>query len=252
MLRILRIVGILFFALMIGVSANNIRLMQESGELFEKYNSARRANITIFGASIIVVGILGAFELSRAKRAAESRGLRYGQPQRDDAVEDEPPVTTDIYSTPETKDAWGRKRGGRGLRAGYKEGVDLGVVWMSLLRVFCFALPVFYVVLLVTRILQGYTPDMEFWLPAGAFGFMALLSFLAATGLCMIKTWGYTLGYIVAIINLIVFPYGTALGLIVLVILVGTAPLFSVSDRDRRRAMRKKAAKRQKAHSSAS
>ena len=244
MLRILRIAGILFFALMIGVSANTLWTMNESGELFEKYNSRRKSNITIFGTSILAVGILGAFELSKARSRTPYQG--FSRPQDD---QDNRPAaatrTTDIYAAPEHSDEWGSRK--VYSRPGYKHSIDLVVMWMALLRIFCFVLPTLYLVLLVAYMMQSDTIDPKYWVQVGVLGVMALVAFIAATGLCLQKTWGYTLGYVVAIINLLYFPYGTGLGLIVLVALVGAAPLFTVSDKDRRRAKRKKAAGKKKA-----
>ena len=74
MLRIIRVIGIVIFALLIGLSANALTEMYESGQLLEKYNSARKSNITLLGISVLALAILGYFELTRGRRLAARRG----------------------------------------------------------------------------------------------------------------------------------------------------------------------------------
>ena len=59
MLRVLRILGIVVFAVIVGISANNLWDMHQTGELTERYNSARKANVTMLVFSIMAVVGLG-------------------------------------------------------------------------------------------------------------------------------------------------------------------------------------------------
>ncbi len=79
MLRMLRILGIVVFASMIGFSANSLRKMHESGELLDKYNSQRKADITLLGVSFLAISALGYFEVSRVRRLGQWHGFRHSR-----------------------------------------------------------------------------------------------------------------------------------------------------------------------------
>ena len=240
MLRALRIIGILVFALLVGVSAYRIQQLYNSGTLFEQYNSERRAKITLLAVSVIGLGILGFFEFTREKRLQMRKGFApvgiSGEPV-DDGLD-----TANIYSAPETIDKWqGRRIRTPSLR--HRESREVGSFWIGLLRIISFSTPVAYILLLVAC-LTGRMPAVgNMPVLYGMGGFMLVLSLVSAAGIMKKKAWGRTVGYAIAIIHLLFFPVGTAAGLILLIGLVGAAPLFALSPSEQRQAA---LAKRQK------
>ena len=246
MLRTLRIIGIVVFALLVGTSANSLRELHETGTLFEQYNSARKTNVTLLAFSLFSVGVLGYFELSRVRRVANRQ--RYGRSSRD--AEEEEVVsgldTASIYAAPETLDGWQGRRT-RGSKSRHKEPMEMVTVWMGLLRICCFILPVLYAALLVLSLMNADPENAVAWLIPTLFASLTLLSLVAASGLLAKKGWGMTLGYLLAICNLLVFPFGTALGLFLLMGLVGSTSLFATTSREHRRKSSHKTAKKMQA-----
>ena len=238
MLRLLRITGILFFAVLIGFMANRLQDMYEAGTLFEHYNSQRKADITLLIVSTLGVGVLGFFEFVRTRRRLERRG--YGSEKEEQEAVSEGLDSANIYSAPETVDQWKGRRT-RASKSRHRQQIDPSAFWMGLLRVYCVILPVAYLCMLVVYLLS--------WLPRGS-GSLALsillpvlllFSLLTSFGLLNKKPWGMNCGYAIAIFHLLVFPLGTAAGLILLLGLVGATSEFAIPSRERRRQALRKA-----------
>ncbi len=240
MLRALRVIGILVFALLVGFSAYRIQQLYASGRLFEQYNSERRANITLLAVSVIGLGVLGFFELTREKRLRTRKG--FSPADISDEPVDDGLDTANIYSAPETLDKWqGRRIRTSTLR--HHESREIGKFWIGLLRTITFSTPVVYILLLVACLTGRVPVAGNMPVLCGMGGFMLALSLVSAVGIMRKKAWGRTVGYAIAIIHLLFFPVGTAAGLILLMGLVGAASLFSLSPREQRQAA---LAKRQK------
>ncbi|WP_136065037.1 hypothetical protein [Pontiella sulfatireligans] len=221
--------------------------MNESGELFERYNSARKANLTVLSVSVLVLGALGYFELTRSRRLALRRGYGDVRHRRDEPKDlSDGLESTSIYCAPETVDVWKGRRL-RTPRSHSKDQVDIAEIWMVFLRVGCVVFPSVYLGLLAFQLIYGFSGTTEFTLLVSAFSVLALVSVVAAFGLLKKKPWGLASGYLLAILNLVVFPYGTAGGLFLLVGLVGATPTFVIPARERQRVARHKAAKKARA-----
>lgn len=238
MLRALRIIGILVFAVLVGLSAHRIQSLYTAGELFEPYNSERKANITLLAFSMAGLGILGFFELTRAKRLDTRKGfapVKIAKEAGGDGMD-----VANIYSAPATPD----KCGGRRVRtasARYREPRQTETFWLGLLRILSFSTPLVYASLLVVCWLGRWVPAaVPLTLLYSIFGFMLIFSLISAIGIMQKKPWGIKTGYALAIIHLLFFPVGTAAGLILLIGLVGAAPLIILSPREKRRVARSK------------
>ena len=244
MLRVLRITGIVIFAVLVGVSSNTLWKLYESGDLFDQYNSARKTNITLLGFSVVSVAALGYFELLLLRKG-DGRNS-YGRARRTDEVEEEEVVdgldSTNIYSAPKTIDDWqGRKtRSSMSSRHG-KQSPEVAGIWMVLLRVLSVGLPVAYATLLVRELLNGAPKDSEQWLFVVGYSVIVSIALVAAIGLLSRKPWGLPVGYLLSVCNLLVFPIGTVVGLFLIVGLVGATPLFVVSKRERHHLAARKA-----------
>lgn len=255
MLRLLRISGILFFAVLIGFSANRLQELYEVGTLFEQYNSQRKADVTLLIISICGLATLGFFEFARSRRRVEQRGFGFASMKK----EPEPAVdgqnSASIYAAPESIDEW-QERSERVSKTRRRLSFEISGLWMSLLRVCCGVLPVVYLYTLVDYLF--------FWLPTGAgslglsilFPVLFLGSALASIGVLRKKVWGLNFGYAMAIFHLLIFPIGTAAGLVMLVGLMGATSEFAIPERERRRkairrAKRRRKAKRRKLQSAA-
>lgn len=240
MLRGLSIIGIVIFAVLIGVSSNSLRKMYESGELLNQYNSARRSNITLLVFSSIGIGALGYLELQRIKllrnRARYGRS-HYKEGSDENLVKD----TSNIYSAPKTQDAWKGRRT-KSPNSHKSSSVDSTVFWKGLLNACCVGLPLLYSGLLTYHLIKSVEQTATSWMLPALFVLLLVLSILMAIGILGRKPWGLNLGYLLAICNLLVFPYGTAAGLFLLIALVGTSSVFIAPDRDKRKKPRRKAA----------
>ena len=238
MLRLLRITGILFFAVLIGITASRLQDLYEAGTLFERYNSQRKADITLLIVSTLGVGILGFFEFIRTRLRLERHG--YGSEKKDKEAVSEGLDTTNIYSAPETIEDW-RGRRTRASKSRHRQRMDPAAFWMGLLQVYCVILPVAYLCMLIVYLLS--------WLPRGT-GHLALSillpvlllsSLLTSFGLLKKKLWGMYFGYAIAIFHLLIFPVGTVAGVLFLVVLVGVTSEFAIPSRERRRQALRKA-----------
>lgn len=239
MLRVLRVCGIVVFALFVGISANALRSMHESGELFERYCSRRKPNITLLLFSGISLGVLGCYELTRFRRMEQRRG--YGgfhyQDDADNVVDDFD--TTSIYAAPKKVDEWQGRRP-RVSPPRRKPRAEAIGVWEQLLRVLCVAFPLVYMALLAFLFLAGSAGGSEFTLLISAFSFLTLFSTVVAVGVFCKQLWGLTCGYLLALFNLIIFPYGTVGGLFLLMGLVGASSAFADTALEKRRQLRRK------------
>lgn len=238
MLRLLRVTGILFFAVLIGFTANRLQGLFDDGTLFDRYNSARKANITLLVVSTFGLIVLGFFEFFRARRRLERRS--YAPVEKEEKPIDEGLDTASIYSSPETVDPWNGRRT-RTSRSRHHKKIEPAQMWLGVLRIYSVVLPVVY-----SYVLANY---LFFWLPSGGgniiltilFPALLLLSVATSYGFLKKKTVGLHCGYASAIFHLLLFPWGTAAGLILLVGLVGATSEFAVSSRERRRkSMQKK------------
>jgi hypothetical protein len=224
---------------LIGLSTNRLQNLYSSGELFEQYNSERKADITLLIVSLAALAAMGYFELSRTKR--HQKKYRYSAVKIDDEKEVLPPASkvTSIYSAPETLDKWAGRRS-RNSRESHRDGFEMTDLWMQVLRVYCSVLPIVYLYVLVTYLLT--------WLPMGIGNPMLtlllitvfVLSFLTSVGVFRKRMWGIHFGYAIAIFHLLIFPIGTAAGLLMLVALSGVSSEFSSIARTQRREMRRK------------
>ena len=221
MLRVLRTAGIVFFTVCFGLLVFRLRDLPDSGLLFEEYNRQRNSFTTYLLFSVFGAATLGYFELSHLIR-------RQKHPDCIDSsvADDESTSThlssTSIYSRPKTVDKWeGRKISGSNLHQ--YENHKSTKLWMGLLRIHSIVIPVVYAFLLMAC-LSGWKPFLT-----NIFGFMFVFSILTGIGLVQRKPWGLRCGYAIAIAHLLAFPFGSAAGLILVIGLVGSAPLFVVS-----------------------
>jgi len=227
MLRFMRITGIVVFAVLIGLSANSLKQMHESGELFEKYNSSRRANITLLSFSLIALGALGFFEIVGIQR--KQRRQRYGE-RRHQTFSDEDTEgldSTSIYASNRKSDDWERKRHTKYAKA-YDESPKLrDGLGMRFLRSLSVVLPILYAFILGFFLMN--VPEDTFlgiFLPS-LFAALLTISLIASVGINRKKTWGLTFGYILALFNLVIFPVGTAIGLLLILALVASGHEFA-------------------------
>ncbi len=237
MLRMLRVIGIIVFALIVGYSANSLYTMYESRRLFEPYNSQRKADITLFAVSITALLSLGSYEVRRLGNS--SRDRRYGERRYTDEMirESESGNVSNIYSTPETRDEWQGKRrsSSRSHKFKYRPARDLPAIWMGLLQIICIVLPLIYAGIFSVLYGQGLGNTLGMWLFSTLSSVFILIPIISAIGIFQKKTWGLSLGYLLAVLNLIVFPIGTAIGLLLLIALVGASSVFSAEPKPRSR-----------------
>ncbi|MDZ8120405.1 hypothetical protein [Pontiella agarivorans] len=236
MLRFLRITGVVVFSVLVGVTAYNIKKMQESGALYEKYNYERRSNITLLSSSMLALLTLGYFEINSMRRRREQYHLgdgRYRKGRDDEAAGRD---TSSIYTAPRQIDEWkGRSHKHAKMHKklpGKKEGVGAGLLF---LRVFSVVLPVVYAVLLAWTLMRWTEYERPAILLPAFFVVLLMVSMLAAIGIHWKKTWGLSLGYLLALGNLMIFPYGTAMGLLLILALVASGDAFAESAARKRR-----------------
>ncbi|MEA2069020.1 MAG: hypothetical protein U9P12_07460 [Verrucomicrobiota bacterium] len=245
MLRALRVIGIIVFAVLVGIAANTLWKMHETGELLEAYNSSRKTNVTLIVFSLVALGTLGYFELAYVNRLGARRGYgsdRQAKGEGKDVVDSLD--TTSIYAAPKTMDAWQGRRS-HSSKSRHRRQKEPTTVWMGLLRICCVLMPFVYVGLLGINLAKvaGHATKAA-WLLPSIFAGMTLVSIIASIGILTRKTWSMGIGYLLAMCNLMIFPVGTALGLFLLMGLVGASSEFASPDRERRRAARRKAARK--------
>ena len=242
MLRLIRILGILIFALLIGFSASRLRAQYKAGTLFEQYNSQRKADVTLLVFTAFGLATLGWFEVTHSRRKVRRYG--YTSSKLDDSPVVDGLDSTSIYSLPDTLDKWGGRRE-RDSKSHHRKSRGLARFWMSSLRIYSVVIAVVYAFLFAGSLFGWMPIDIAAPVLAGVFGSMFLFSLVTATGLILTRSWGTGCGYAMAIIQLLVFPIGTAAGLVLLVFLVGASPLFSAPARERQRAARRKSRQKQ-------
>ncbi|QBG46585.1 hypothetical protein EGM51_03925 [Verrucomicrobia bacterium S94] len=245
MLRFLRITGVIVFSILVGVSTYNIKEMRESGALYEPYNSARRSNITLLSSSMLVLCALVGFEINSIRRRREHYRLGDHRHREERPEKTERPTSSSIYAAPRQVDEWQMRQCKRSktrkTRLKKKESAGGGLIF---LRAISLALPSVYAVLLGWILIQR--PEDELFrmlLPALA-AMLLTVSVLAAIGIFRKKTWGLSLGYLLALCNLLIFPVGTAVGLFLLLALVASADAFAEAAAQRRRQARQRSSSR--------
>jgi hypothetical protein len=232
---VLRKSGVLFFAVLIGAAANHLQHMYVSGTLFERFNYGRKASLTILTVSLLGLITLVYFEFIRSKRRSKRQGfgsINVSEPPSMDGL-----GATCIYSTPDTLDQF-EDRPPRSSTSRNRDWLKISSLWISLLRILCMVFPVVYLYTLVDYFV--------FWLPSGAgnlsltilFPVLLLISVLSLSGILLRRVWGMNFGYALAIFHLLIFPIGTAVGLVMLVGLVGASTEFKSSARVRSRKAR--------------
>ena len=223
-MRVLRIAGIIALALIIGYAVNSLYTMYASGSLFESYNSQRADKIALLVISFLSMGVLGYIEVMGLRNQPESNGFggRHYREDRGEVIKGK--EVTSIYTAPKTVDPWqGRYEiDSKGLNSS-KESYEY---WMDMVRVFCAILPFAYMVVSLSIWMSGNPHGQEYWVLPTLFSTLALLSLVVAVGVFRMKKWGQSLGYLLSICNLIIFPYGTVVGLLLLIGLVGASPAF--------------------------
>ena len=240
MLRVIRLLGIVVFSLVFGYSANVLYRMYESGRLFEQYNSQRKANITLLAFSMIALGSLGAFELRGLRRKSEMR--RYGDKRYTDQGPSPTSVTrravSNIYDAPQTIDDWQGQKTARSSPRKHRPASDMSESWLTALRIACGVLPFAAILGFVMLYRHGFGQTLAPWIiPALCSGYI-LVAATAAAGVFLRRTWGLSAGYLLAILNLVLFPVGTAIGLLLLTCLVGSSPGFAQRSTRSRQSMR--------------
>jgi hypothetical protein len=240
MFRGLRIVGIIVFALLVGMSANVLWQMHESGELLERYNSRRKANVTLLAFSAIAVAALGAIEGMYLYR----QGDRYRLGSSPLPVEKDTADGLDsssIYATPKTIDEWKIKRSPaskkhhhRSSKSRHAPPRDGSGAWFGWLRLCGVVLPLTYGTMLALHVMDPvHDSALVAWLFPALFAFMTLFSSIVAIGVFAKGSWALVSGYVLAMCSLLVFPVGTALGMFLLMGLVGASPVFIGIKKDR-------------------
>ncbi|WP_372809224.1 hypothetical protein [Pontiella sp.] len=241
MLRGLRIAGIVVFALLVGMSANVLWQMHESGELLERYNSQRKANVTLLVFSAIAVAALGAIEGIYLSRQGDRYGAESG-PRASQKKGAGRLASSSIYATPETVDEWKIKRSPsskkhhrRSSKSRHAPPRDGSGAWFGWLRLCAVALLLTYGTMLALHVMHPVQDAAALvWLFPALFAFMTLFSFIVAIGIFAKGTWALVSGYVLAMCSLLVFPVGTALGMLLLMGLVGASPVFLGIKKDRR------------------
>jgi hypothetical protein len=224
-MRVLRIAGIIAFALIIGYAANSLYKIYDAGSLFESYNSQRTDKIALLAISVLSMGVLGTIEWLGLRNEPENNGFggKHYHEDRGEVIEGK--EVTSIYTAPKTVDPWqGRREIAARLGNPSKEVYEH---WLDVVRVLCAILPVAYMLVSASIWMSGNPHGQEYWVLPTLFSSLALISLLVAVGVFRMKKWGLSLGYLLAIVNLIIFPYGTVVGLLLLIGFAGAAPAFT-------------------------
>jgi hypothetical protein len=223
-MRVLRVAGIIAFAVIIGYAAYSLYAMYEAGSLFDSYNSQRTDKIVLLVISVLSMGVLGYIEVMRLRNEPEYQGFG-GRHYREDRREVLGNETASIYAAPKTIDPWqGRREMAERPVIPSKEVYEH---WLDVVRVFCAILPFVYMAVSVSIWMTGYPHGQEYWVLPALFSSLTLISLLVAVGVFRMKKWGLSLGYLLAILNLVIFPYGTVIGMLLLIGFAGAAPAFA-------------------------
>jgi hypothetical protein len=250
MVRLLYISGMVFFTVLIGDSAHRLHVLYQDGTLSDPYNSARKAAITLLAVSSCGLAGLCFAEMLRLKRRGSSNAVATFWNKEEVEPVAEEPGSTSIYAAPEVVDQWEERTPritlAKSSRGSNISSLEMTHLWMSILRVYCGVLPVIY-----TYVILNY---LFFWLGSGAanllmsvlFPLLFLGSWLTAIGIIRKQPWGVKWGYALAIFHLLIFPFGTAAGFVMLIALMGAASEFELPRRRRRNLIRKARRRRAK------
>jgi hypothetical protein len=240
MLRSLRVIGIIVFAVLAGLSANTLKQMQEAGKLQEAYNSRKKANVTVLIFSVISMGGIGFFELSQLRGSRRRRGFsrKYHHSHEEDATGEELD-TTSIYTAPKTLEKWDRHH----IRTSSnksKPTKKLSTFWLEFLPVVCVIMTVVYLGLTVYHILNINDDRFVGVTLMIIFGLLSLLSLGTTIGVMQKKMWGITVGYVLSVCNMLIFPVGTAFGLLLMMgLMMASSGLLEHEQESRRKSRRK-------------
>ena len=241
MSRILRFIGIIFFACLIGVSANALKSMYESGQLFETYNSSRKANITLLCVSLFAMTTLMDFELVRARRRMKKR--RFGEVRHQPEDIEIAGGPANIYSAPQVWDEWKAPRS-RSARSREQPTLDMTPIWQTTLRICCLTMPFLYILLYLQYTMRIEDAAQYRWLEIGILSSLLLFSAATNVGIYRQRPWGFICGYVMAVFSLLLFPFGTGVGLIMFLSLAGVTPLYVTAKQDSEKAKRRMKAKK--------
>lgn len=225
-MRALRIAGIIAFAVIIGYAANSLYKMYESGSLFDSYNSQRADKVALLAISVLSMGVLACMEVLGSRNVQEysAFGRKHYQEDRGEVITGT--KTACIYTAPKTVDPWqGRRESAARMDYSSKALYDH---WLHVVRVLCAILPIAYMVVCASIWMSGNPHGQEYWVLPTLFSCLALISLLVAVGVFRLKKWGLSLGYLLAVVNLVIFPYGTIVGLLLLIGLAGASPAFTI------------------------
>lgn len=226
MSRILRLSGIVLFALTLVFSSQSLREMGESGKLFERYNSQRKASMTLFGISMAALVGLSAFEIRRLRQPRVVH--KYGRIRYTDQVasEDNEQHTSNIYAVRKSVDEWSGRRVSGSRSRDVRSSSRLPAIWLVMLRVTCLAIPFASTAIFSIMYLNYGSSSTDSWIIPAAGSIYVLLAIATAIGVIRRRAWGMTVGYITAILNLVIFPFGTVMGFFLLIGLVGASEAF--------------------------
>jgi len=228
MLRIWRIAGIVVFALLVGLAASSLRGDEDAIRF--------QADIALLAVSLPAFAVLGIFELTRVRRLERRRRKHRfgGHPSEEVLAEEFDPGSADIYAMPKTLEDWKGGRHSRSSGTRHRRGKKMKSVWMSALQVFCVAIPLVHMGLLLAHLPWDGTKGAGTWTMPFVFLALFLFSVAVAVGVFSMRLWGLVLGYLLVLGNLLLFPYGTAMGLLLLLCLVGSSPIFFAIAHDHR------------------
>ena len=224
MLRVSRIVGIVAFAMLIGVSAHWLTQMYKAGSLFERYNNQRRVDVTLLVVSLIGLCSLSSFEIKHLRKPSSPNGFFGRQHDEWKSKVRIAENTSSIYTAPTVVDEWKGKRARQGDLNNRKPVRNMPEIWMSFLSVVILVMLVTYVTIYAVLSVQHSVQSLL--IVPSAFSVLTLITLITIFGLSRRKMWGLQLGYLLAVVNLVVFPIGTVFGLLLLIGLVGSSPLF--------------------------
>ncbi len=247
MLRLLRIAGMGIAALVIGTSVQSLLRMQVSGALYEPYNHEPRAAAALIAVSMLGAAALAYFELRCFLQQRERRSYGRNRGPERDARDAQMHDHTDIYAAVESDELWtirkprsSRAHRSRRRPARFNAAESIpragGSIWVGVLT---FA---GVVQLLVYGGLVGVSfvfvqDDAVFSrLLQSVFSLLLALSVLLLVGILRRAVWGMTVGYLLAVCSLLIFPYGTAAGLFLVICLAGASGPIAAAAKQRTRA----------------
>lgn len=228
MLRMIRRVGLIIFAISMSYSAHALYRMYKSGALFEEYNHARRSNITLFATSALAVIAITGYEIKRTRKAY---GVyhEYGpvRPSSGKSKTADDASASCIYASRESVDPLPNRTTPGYLTERDQPLVTKADIWMKMLRIVCLLVPFVNLIVFMMLFAQHSGRAEVQWLVPALCALYVLVGILTAMAVFYRRPWGLSCGYLLAIINLILFPYGTVLALFLLISLVGAAPLLA-------------------------